>query len=163
MKLVKHLTIIAAIALAACQPKATTKPGEAQTAVETKAGTIAVNPSDSLEARSEKRWQHIIAGEFEKAYTYLSPGYRQTRALDQYVENLANRPVRWTEADYEDQSCSSEDVCTVKVMIKFNMDMPVTNVGRVESLDYLEEKWLRVDGVWYFLPTQGGSTANSGR
>lgn len=163
MKLVKRLVVLAAlVGLAACQPKAT-KPGETQTPVESKTGAVAANQNDSLEVRSEKRWQHIIAGDFEGAYSYLSPGYRKTRAMADYVEALANRPVRWTDANYEDQACTSEDVCTVKVLIKFNLDMPVTNVGRVESLDYLEEKWLRVDGVWYFLPTQGGSSANSGR
>lgn len=149
MKTIKWLTIASVLGLAACQ----TTPGKSGTEqVDSKVEAV-LSTADALKMRSQERWELIVAGKFEEAYEFLSPGYRQTKAVADYAESMANRPIRWTEGLYDDHSCSNEDVCTVKVLIKFDLDMPVANVGRVNSLDILEEKWIRVDNQWYFLPT----------
>ena len=169
MKALNSLSIaLLAAILTACTP-ATKKPDSAPPVAATPA-EIAKNemaeadlsPTASIEQRSEQRWKLIIAGEFNKAFSYLSPGYRQTRVESEYAQSMATRPVRWTDAEYQDHTCSSADVCTVKILINFDLDLPIANVGQVASLDVLEEKWIRVDGVWYFLPTSSGGTG-SGR
>lgn len=141
---------LATIALVvACAPKTTTKPtssasGEVVSAAQT-------GENSPVGERAVARWQHIIAGRFAEAYALLSPGYRQTITQPDYEMAIRNRPLRWTDASYMDQSCTSEDLCTVKIMLNFEVQMP--SVGTVKSQDVLEEKWIRSEGQWFFLPT----------
>jgi hypothetical protein len=105
----------------------------------------------TLEARAEQRWQLLIDGKPELAYDYLSPGYKQTRGRDEYAEITRNKPVKWVGVDFQDQDCDGE-VCKVRLMITYTLDMPVQMVGKVESVDFVTENWLWIDGAWYYLP-----------
>jgi hypothetical protein len=149
-----------ALALVACKTTTTVNQpeGEKATVPESIDNSMPTNAQESLAARANDRWKLIIAGEFAKAYEYLSPGYRETRPKAEYVDTLRNRPIRWTKSEINDQACSETDVCTVKVLIEYEFEMPTTGVGKVTQFGVIEEKWLRLDGVWYFLPT---SSSNS--
>jgi hypothetical protein len=150
------LTLACVVALSACKTTQTTSVGKDSEAVPASADA-AMAASAKLGDRAVSRWKKIIAGDFANAFEMLSPGYRQTHDKKEYIDAISNRPVHWTNASYVDQFCSSEDVCTVKVMIEFDIEMP--SVGKVPSRDVLEEKWIRFEGEWYFLPTNAASNA----
>jgi hypothetical protein len=134
------------LALAACNP-ATVKPAAPTADTAPKA---AMADLKMLGERAVKRWTNIIGGEFDAAYDVLSPGYRQTHERKEYADIMRNRPVRWTNAKFLDQSCDSPEVCSVKIMIEFTISMP--GVGTVPSQDVLLEKWIKSGDAWYFLP-----------
>lgn len=115
------------------------------------AATVTAAVGGTLEARAEQRWQLLIDGKPELAYDYLSPGYKQTRGRDEYAEITRNKPVKWVGVDFQDQDCDGE-VCKVRLMITYTLDMPVQMVGKVESVDFVTENWLWIDGDWYYLP-----------
>jgi hypothetical protein len=152
---------VSAIVLVGCkttttaeQTTKTTKPMES---VSSTTRLPETNKNAALPERVANRWKTIVARDFESAFDFLSPGYQQTRTRDDYAEVMRNRPIKWTNATFTDQACTSADVCTVNVTIEYEFDMPVAGVGIVKQFAPVAEKWLRIDGVWYYLPATGGS------
>jgi hypothetical protein len=154
-----RLFAIAALALilGACKTTSNTKTTDSNSE-EVRAGAASgkavLVKEVSLKDRALNRWNLIIAGDFARAYDYLSPGYRSTRERQDYVTVMNQRPIRWSKANVFDEACESADACTVKVQLDFQIEMPVAGVGKVDSLSVVDEKWLRVDGSWYMLPTK---------
>lgn len=111
----------------------------------------AKTPQITAESRAQARWDSLIAGKHEDAYAFLAPGVRSTRPLDVYVRDLANRPVKWVKATTIGQNCE-EDSCTVDVEIEYRVDLPARGVGTVQVPHRQQERWIRLDGVWYFVP-----------
>ena len=107
---------------------------------------------EDVKARAQQRWDLLIAGEHKQAYEYLTPGYRTTVGADQYDARLRTRTVKWLSTQVHGAECETEDVCTVKTTLNFEVQMPIPGIGKQRSFQPLNEKWLLNDGVWYFLP-----------
>ena len=114
-------------------------------------GTKNDDPS-VLRARSVERWDLLIAHKADKAWDYLSPGYRQTKSRADYAEEMNNRPLRWDKVAYTSQECDG-DVCKVHLNVDYKIDMGGL-AGKVKSIAPVTETWIRVKGGWYFLPEQ---------
>ena len=108
------------------------------------------NP-DNVDRRSVERWNHLIAHEAEKAYDYLTPGFRETQTREVYATAMNNRPMQWKSATFKRKECE-EDRCTVYVDVAYALKMPGGMAGTVSSTSTQTETWIRVDGEWYFLP-----------
>ncbi len=145
----RTLVISAAIFLVACSTTNTAVPSDNNADLEN-VPTTDKTFGPKLAELVVLRWNNLIGGKFDDAYEMLSPGYRQTHEKKEYGEILRNRPVRWTKATYVDHNCSSDELCTVRVNIAFQVTLP--GVGTVPSENIVEEKWLRVGGGWYFFP-----------
>jgi hypothetical protein len=154
MKIVatRILVIGAILALTAC--KTTTETGGTGTPESVAAGTPKAMDAQAVGMRAEQRWKYLVNNQFAEAFDMMSPGYRQTQKQADYIETMTNRPVDWTNAAFQGELCETPDVCTVKVMVDFQIEMP--SVGVVPSSDLITEKWIRVDGVWYYLPKGAG-------
>jgi hypothetical protein len=101
--------------------------------------------------RSIARWELLIAHKAEKAYDFLSPGYRATKKREDYAEEMNNRPVQWQKVYPYSQECEKPDVCVVNIQVDANVKMPgVSNA--VSSVGFVKETWIRSGGKWYFLP-----------
>lgn len=119
----------------------------------------AVTPSDSdgwrdsqtpvLKSRVEARWNHLIQGEVEKAYTYLSPEYRSVVTLQQY-RGKYGRAVEWRVAHADHVSYDSPTVASVSVEVTYRVGLPGARGEVVESKKILTEKWLYKDGGWWY-------------
>lgn len=139
------------LTLAGC---ASTPRGASTTASEVPKGRPASSATagTAVEQRAEQRWTYLINGQPDLAYAYLTPGYRQTRSRDEYSEIMRDRPVKWVGVNFQDKDCEGQS-CKVRLMITYTLDMPVQMVGKVESVDFVTETWLWIEGDWYFLPT----------
>lgn len=111
-----------------------------------------VSKKGGPEVRAQARWDHLLKKETEQAYDFLSPGARSTIAREQYASDMRNRPVRWTKAQVDSKECASEDSCKVKVFLEYSAKLPMVAGGDVTSPAVLEETWIAVDGVWYYVP-----------
>ena len=103
----------------------------------------------SVEDRAQARWDHVVAREFEQAYEFFSPGYRETTPLHEYMIDVLSRPIRWVEAEVIGASCL-EDVCRLSVAVTYQ---PATGPGHFRQLRptrTIEERWIRIDGVWWY-------------
>lgn len=115
------------------------------------AGCVDKSNPDTIDKRSVERWNYLIAHQAEKAYDYLTPGYRATKTREDYASAMNNRPVQWKKAVFEDKQCDG-DRCDVSVTIDYSMPIPGVNGRRSEAQSTQHETWIRLDGQWYYLP-----------
>lgn len=145
-QLIKWLPLVAAsLLLGACAGTGTRN-----------SATSAEASQDVLKQRAEQRWVDLINKHGDKAYEYLTPGYRKTVSQEQYASSMGNRPINWTSAKVNKVKCTQPDNCTVFMIINYTMHMPGAFVGDVEGFAPLQETWLRLRDQWYYLPREGG-------
>lgn len=111
------------------------------------------NP-DTIDKRSVERWNFLIAHQAEKAYDYLTPGFRATQERDVYARAMNNRPLQWKSATFKSKKCDG-DRCTAYVDVTYAMKMQSIPGSKnvVESTSAQQETWIRVDGAWFYLPS----------
>ncbi len=114
-------------------------------------GCVDKSSPDMIDKRSVERWNYLIAHEAEKAYDYLTPGYRQTKTREAYASEMNDRPVAWKSAVFEKKECDG-DRCKVDVSIDYSMPIPGAAGRRSEAKSIQHETWIRLDGQWYYLP-----------
>jgi hypothetical protein len=132
------LAATAVLALSACQ-SSPTKPTKA-----------AGDTAETLEQRAGKRWDLLLARKGAEAYDFLTPGYRQTISRENYANVTASPQIAWTKATVGEKKCESEDVCELQMLIEVQTQIP--NAGIQTFPTSYSEKWLKIDGAWYFLP-----------
>jgi len=105
-------------------------------------------PEETVGERALARWQALMQRDMEKAYGYLSPGYRAVTSLDLYRARFGS-DVRWTDATVKEVTCV-DDTCDVTINVRYQYVGPP--VGKYEGEKPIEEKWVQVDKQWWFLP-----------
>jgi len=106
----------------------------------------------ALEKRSVERWNLLIAHKADKAYDYLSPGTRSTETREKYAADMNNRPVHWQSVTYVDRKCDDPDACTLQMQATYSVNMSARMGQDVQSATLVWERWIRVNGQWYYLP-----------
>lgn len=110
-----------------------------------------VSKESQVEQRVNERWDKLLSGDLAGAYEYLSPGYRSSVSLMQYQRSILLKQVKWTSAEYLESTC--EDVnCQARVVVGFTIYGGLPGVKSYSSKRDVEETWLLVDGIWYFVP-----------
>lgn len=113
------------------------------------------DPKAELKQRVVERWALLIAKRGQDAFDYLTPGYKQTHDRVKYGTEMGDRPVRWYRAAFDHSECASEDSCEVAVLVDFKVRISA-GMGVTESFAYIKEQWIRIEGVWYHVPTDVG-------
>jgi hypothetical protein len=129
------LPALAAVLLAACGAAGPRPDSAAQTALE----------------RATARWEALIAGRAGEAWDMYTPGVRSTKSREVYVQEAAVKPVKYRRVAPISEECDA-DACTVTVEVEYDMRIPLTGAGTHRSTAYLEERWIRLDGGWFYLP-----------
>lgn len=114
-------------------------------------GCASTGGGTSVVDRAEKRWQALLAGDFQTAYSYYSPGFRSSRTLGDFELSQRLRKVQFRDAEYLEHECEAES-CTLKFNVKYHISSPVPGVDTWESKTVLDEKWVRTQGQWWYLP-----------
>ena len=115
-------------------------------------GGVKQEDDSVLRARAVERWDMLIARKADKAWDYLSPGYRETKPRDAYAEEMNNRGIRWSKVTFGSQECDA-DTCKVRLLVNYNVNLGGL-AGTVGSTGPVVETWIKVKGRWYFLPEQ---------
>ena len=117
------------------------------------AGCGAVKRDDGAQVRERalERWSLLIAHKAEKAYDFLTPGYRSTITREDYARSMNNRPVAWKSIEFVDQKCD-EDACTVNLKLAYSVQVNLHGQHEVNGNSPIEERWIRESGRWYVLP-----------
>ncbi len=111
------------------------------------------DPKAELERRVIERWALLIAKQGDQAFDYLTPGYRAAHDRAVYQKEMADRPVKWYRVLYANAECASPDNCLVGTMVYFKIRMS-SATGISDQFGFAHERWLRIDGSWYFLPEE---------
>lgn len=115
-------------------------------------GCSSKDPAELVRQRAVERWDLLAGKHAVKAYDYLSPGYRSTHTLEQYVAFVATARISWKSAKVDSVQCET-DVCTAKLVVV--AIVPGAVMQRPSDMEYpspIVEKWVRSEGQWYFLP-----------
>lgn len=101
---------------------------------------------DRLAQRAQARWDALVEGDFERAYEYETPGYRQVYSL-QTFKNRFGHNVRWQNAKVRAVTPDG-DVAEVRVLLSYKS---LNLEGRlIEGERPVWERWLLVDGEWWY-------------
>lgn len=109
--------------------------------------------SEPVVQRAEERWEALINGDLEKAYSYYSPGFRSSTSVFDYGVAMRSRPVRWTAVSYKDHNCEG-DRCIVRFDIEFRVLRPAPGLDVYNGKDVVEDTWIRSRGQWWYLPVK---------
>jgi Putative cell wall binding repeat len=140
--------IVAALSLVllvGCGPTTPTKPQSGET----------------LQERAVKRWNFLIEHKAEKAYDYLTPGFRATKSRDVYAREMNGRGMKWLDVTFNSEECNA-DTCTVRLLVNIEIDM-TGSVGHVKTMSPVVETWIKESGNWYYLPDATRSPNLKGR
>ncbi|MGN6520640.1 MAG: hypothetical protein ACTHK2_14570 [Dokdonella sp.] len=112
--------------------------------------TDKANP-DNVDRRAVERWNFLAAHEAEKAYDYLTPGFRATQTREAYAAAMNNRPVQWKGGKFKEKTCEAER-CKVQIDVTYSVAAPGMGGRMMESTSTQSETWIYSQGDWYFLP-----------
>ena len=101
-------------------------------------------PEEAVSARADQRWKALMAADWAKAHTFLTPAFRATMPVERYRERFVGVP-RWTNVTVRSAKCESEK-CTVVVRIEAQYG---GRSGMRTLSTEMPETWLREDGQWY--------------
>ena len=107
--------------------------------------------AQSLDERVQARWDHLLKGEYDEAYGYLSPGFRSSVGIEAYRQTMSQKKVNWTGARFIDSDCS-EDVCKVRISLNYRLVAPVPGVPQYDGKQLIIENWVKSDNSWWHIP-----------
>ena len=102
-------------------------------------------PQEQVTQRANARWKHMVARDFDKAYTYTPPGFRALVSADAYRGRFGAAVV-WLDAEVVRVNCPEAAKCEAMVRLEFR-----STVGRKEdkASTYIDETWVLEDGQWW--------------
>ena len=108
-------------------------------------------------ALAEKRQAAFLEKDFNKAYKYMSPGYRQVNTVEQFNSNYAG-VYSWVSSKVLNASCE-EDVCKVNVEIFYDSGLMQNTARKPSSEKFLiprvnRETWFKLDNKWWFSKSE---------
>jgi hypothetical protein len=91
-------------------------------------------------ARAKQRWDALIAGRFEDAYSFLSPAQRKVVSYEAYRRGIYGHGV-WTAAEVENATCD-EVRCVVATRVYVKLMHPRLSKP-IESNELIKEAWIK--------------------
>ena len=112
-------------------------------------GETVQSPQALVKARVEARWQAMVAGEYDKAYEFLSPGFRSRVSPEEFRGRFEGR-TEWTGVDIQGVDCE-EEICVASVLARFRfLGAPPFPPYDGEAAE--KENWIISDGEWWHVP-----------
>lgn len=106
------------------------------------------SPQEQVRQRATERWQALVGGEYSRAYSFNTPGFRAVVTSDGY-RNRIGSSVIWVGAEVIGVSCPEADKCLARVRIDYQ---PIQNFqGGDKVSTHIDETWLLDDGKWWFF------------
>lgn len=106
-----------------------------------------------VEERAQQRWNALLEQDFDTAYSFYSPGYRSANSRVDFEISQRLRRVAITAARVEGSDCSA-DACTVTALVQYSVGAAVPGVSKWESTSNVQERWVRTEGNWWFVPEE---------
>jgi hypothetical protein len=103
---------------------------------------VGKSDAELVTERVQERWAAVIAGNYEKAYEYISPAGRSVTTLEGFKNSM--KPGFHKSARILDVKCATPDVCEVQLEIEYEYQ------GK-RSKSPLPERWVKQEGKWWFL------------
>lgn len=105
-------------------------------------------PEEIVAQRAQARWDALIAGQWETAYSLASPAYRSLVDVDGFRRQKGGET--WVMGTAVRKVECAIDTCEVMVRLKFKPPMP--QFGTEMETDYTE-RWVLDEGDWWIFLT----------
>ena len=102
-------------------------------------------PEQIVAERAQARWDALLAGDFETAYSFASPSYRDIVDAVRFQQSLGGH-ASWLGAKVREVTCR-EDVCEAMVRLKYRSPLPPRMEFETDDI----ERWLSEDGEWWIF------------
>ena len=110
---------------------------------------LAPRPAEEqVRERAEEHLDHLRRGEFEAAWSYTTPGYRQTNTWQDYGRQNAG-VTWWLSAQVDTVTCSPVDAaerCEVEISLVYRAPGQ-----RWDKTTRRQKVWIALDGEWYLV------------
>ncbi len=104
--------------------------------------------------RAEQRWALLSAGEYDKAWEFFTPGHKRFEDKAAFGLRMRQKRVEWQGAQVQVVDCVEDgSSCDVTIKIDYVYRSPRPMVGAIEATTELNEKWVKLKGKWYYLPS----------
>lgn len=99
--------------------------------------------------RAIKRMEALQSLDFKKAYSYMSPGYREVKNLNRFKSDFSGA-ANMRSFSVSGASCE-ENRCVVTVARKYTVTLNVRGSRGAQPLENISRQlWLKVDGKWWY-------------
>lgn len=110
-------------------------------------------PTEIVAERAQARWDAMVRREFETAWQYYAPGFRQQLPAEAFAGEMAIRPLKWTAAEILEVDCPEKAPrCEVRARVDYQVPAGLPGVGTLKSKAGVKEIWLQIDGKWWYSP-----------
>ena len=105
--------------------------------------------AELLQERVELRWQALIKKDWNAAYQFELPAYRQTHAVSQYQAKFGST-LQWKSIHIDAVAVNAEtDTADVRLTLVYSFSMP--GFGLTEGNSQINERWMRQDNEWWMV------------
>lgn len=108
-----------------------------------------------VKERAQARMDALLANDAKAAYALMTPGYRGATKLTEFETTAGLAAARMASAEARNATCE-ELVCKVFVYAQYRFPGKLVVKGQEEATfeRVNEEKWIKVDGEWWFMSLQ---------
>ncbi|MBN8558157.1 MAG: hypothetical protein LCH72_05705 [Proteobacteria bacterium] len=103
-------------------------------------------PEEIVTQRAEARWEALIKGDFDKAWTYTQPAYRAIVKQADYRKSFGVAG-QWRGVQVHGVECEAE---RCKARIRLTTRVLIPDFKRQDVVGIVDETWVRVDGSWWY-------------
>jgi len=101
----------------------------------------------AVSERINARWQALIKGDLDTAYTYMSAASQEAMPLKVY--KLKHKPGMWRSVKIESLQCEAE-ICTAKMILTYDHE-------RMKGIQTpFEESWIIEKGTAWYVNRERG-------
>lgn len=102
-----------------------------------------------VEGKALERLKYLDALDFEKAYQFMTPGYREVKDLEAFRFDFGGSKDILS---YKLHSLScADDQCIVLMDVEYDRSKQLKGLKVVRTN---KETWIRVDGKWWFAKSE---------
>ena len=107
-------------------------------------------PEEIVRQRVNERWDALIEGRLETAYTYETPEYRELYSLVDFSKTISG-VGSWRKIEIDDIECVDE-ICVADIVIYATIHLGM-GFEVVESDARAKENWIQhsTSGQWYHI------------
>jgi len=102
-----------------------------------------------VKERAQARWQALIKGDLDAAYTYLSPGSKAATPIEAYKRQV--RPGLWRAVKVDSAECEAE-LCNVKLQLTYDVPRGPMSPKAMPGIETpISERWVIENGSAWFV------------
>ena len=112
------------------------------------AGLSGAAPEAHVRQRATERWQALVGGDFNRAHSFNTPGFRAVVDANGFRGRIGNAGS-WIGAEVVDVNCPEKAKCVARVRIDFKPVLSRRFGDKIST--HTDETWLLEEGQWWIF------------